>query len=255
MDKQPYGWMIIITIFIYLCTIVNLIKMSEVMKVVDGEMMVSALQTLVHKPLLASDEETDMLLVEIARKQGLVNKYSMANLIALTDKTRSEISGLREEITKSEIEEILEDWRMKGYVIIRTPNWQNELTNRETGFNFNIPYIITSTNRKWAIHGDYQALYQVPIQNWIGDMPEFIVDKAIEFRNAFKQLAIMFVARRSKVKELVSNFVKQDPVLIGVVNKDYSVVLDMWDVVDEELKQISLLTIDPELENVDKSNL
>jgi len=220
--------------------------MSE-MKIVDGELMVQTLQSMRHDTTLPDLTEIEALVGERERRRGLVSRYRQAGFTAMSDKIQNEADAILIEIGKLKLEERLNAFREAGYFVMNAPEWRGELSGAETGLNFDIPYIIVSPNRKFAEHMDYQALYKVGIQNWVGDVPSQVLEavEQVQTDTGFSvgQLGILFVALRSKVLELVADFVRQDPVLVADLG-DHYVVLKMW---GDDLADLSLALLDTDL--------
>ena len=225
--------------------------MSE-MKVVDGKLMVQTLQDMKHCITLPDPTEIEALTGERDRREGLVSRYREAGFTAMSDKLQNEARAIGIEITKLTFEEKLNVFREAGYFVMSAPKWKAKLLGIETGLDFDIPYIIVSHNRKFAEHMDYQALYKVGIQNWVGDVPAQVLEAVeqvqLDTELHVDQLAIMFVARRSKVLDLVADFVRQDPVLVADLGTNY-VVLKMW---GDDLADLSLALLDTDLLEANK---
>lgn len=209
--------------------------------------MVQTLQSMKYDTTPPDPAEIEALTGERERRRELVDRYRIAGFTAMSDKLQNEARAIGMEIGKLSFEEKLNAFREMGYFVMKAPEWRGELSGAETGLNFDIPYIIVSSNRKFAEFADYQALYRVGIQNWVGDVPAQVLEavEQVQIDTGFSvgQLGIMFVARRSKVLELVADFVRQDPVLICDLGSHY-VVLRMW---GSDLENISLALLDTDL--------
>jgi len=225
--------------------------MSE-MKDVDGTLMVQTLQSMKHDTTLPNPTEIGTLMMEKMKREKLKDRYRQAGFTAMSDKMEIEADAIWTEIGKLTFEEKLNALREMGYFVMNAPEWRGKLTGVETGLNFDIPYIIVSPNRRFAEHMDYHALYKVGIQNWVGEVPPQVLEAVervqIDTDLRVEQLAILFVARRSKVLELVADFVRQDPVLFCDLGSHY-VVLKMW---GADLEPISLALLDPDLLEANK---
>lgn len=225
--------------------------MSE-MKNVDGALMVQTLQSMKHDVVLPDPTEAEALTREKEKRWDMIDRYRKAGFIAMSDKLQNEAQAIETEIGKLTFEEKLNTFREMGYFIMKAPEWRGKLSGNETGLNFNIPYIIVSSNRKFAEFQDYQALYKVGIQNWVGDVPPQVLEAVeqiqIDTHLHVEQLAILFVARRSKVLELVADFVRQDPILIADLGT-HCVVLRMW---GNDLADMSLALLDLDLLETNK---
>ncbi len=228
-----------------------MLKMSE-MLIVDGKLMVKTLQSMKYDTALPDLTEMEALIGEQEMRRGLVERYSKAGFTAMSDKIQNEARAIGAEIGKLTFEEKLNAYREMGHFVMKAPEWRGTLSGEETGMNFDIPYIIVSPNRKFAEHMDYQALYKVGIQNWVGDVPAQVLEAVeqvqVDTDLRVEQLAILFVARRSKVLELVADFVRQDPVLVADLGTHY-VALKIW---GADLADISLALLDPELLETNK---
>ena len=176
----------------------------------------------------------------------LARRYGKAGFGAMSDKQIAIGQALDSESRKGQMELRCLEWREKGKFVLTEPEWDGTLQLfGETGNILGVPYKIVSEKDKFATHMDYQALYKVDIQNWVGDVPIQVLEAVEEMRGKFSDLSIWFVARRSAVENLIANFVKQDPILCGRIGKNY-VVLKMW---GDDLEEISLALIDPTLES------
>ncbi len=222
------------------------------MAIVDGKLMVKTLQSMKHDTTLPDLTEIEALVGERERRRGLVDRYRQAGFQAMSDKLWNESLAIGIEITKLTFEEKLNAYREKGYFVMKAPEWRGKLSGAETGLTFDLPYIIVTPNRKFAEHMDYQALYKVGIQNWVGDVPSRVLEAVeqiqVDTDLRVGQLAILFVALRSKVLELVADFVRQDPVLVADLG-DHYVVLKMW---GADLEPISLALLDTDLLEANK---
>jgi len=215
------------------------------LKIVDGELMIKAVQ---EQQLVSTtdSEEINAMRNEASNLYELSRRYSQAGFSAMGEKQLAIGQALHAEVTKGESEMRSLEWREKGKFVISEPEWDATLEMfAETGNPLFVPYKFVTVKEKIGTHMDYQALYKVNIQNWVGDVPIQVLEVVEEMRYEFSELSIWFVARRSAVKDLIANFVKQDPILCGKIGDNY-VVLKMW---GDDLEEMSLALIDPTLES------
>jgi len=178
-------------------------------------------------------------------------EYSVAGFDALAQKIqREDMVEVWAKKTHAEYLKILQEWRDRGFFVINTPEW----TNTKIVNGVEIPFMLasrTSWRNLMSMHQDYQALFCVLIRNFVGDVPLSVVEACSQFRNSFDELGIMFVAKMSAIENLVRNFVREDPVLVGMIHNcpDHMVVLKMW---GEDLNEISLTLLDEASEGVNE---
>ena len=212
------------------------------MKTVDGQLMIEAVQEYKLEPI---GEDAPSLRAKATSLYELSRRYNRAGFGAMSDKQSAIAESLMTEVNSIEkIDEALV-WREKGKFVLTEPKCDSEIRIDSVC----VPYKFISEKGQWAKFTDYQALYKVNIENWVGDVPIQVLEAVEEFKSQFSQLSIWFVARRSAVENLVKNFVKQDPILVGRIGWDHTganyVVLKMW---GDDLEELSLALIDPTLE-------
>jgi hypothetical protein len=212
------------------------------MKTVDGQLMIEAVQEYKLEP---TGEDAPSLRAEATNLYNLSKRYSRAGFGAMGDKQSAIADSLvKEAQTIEKVDEAL-TWREQGKFVLSEPKWDSHIYVDSVY----VPFKFISEKGQWAKFTDYQALYKVDIQNWVGDVPIQVLEAVEEFKSKFNELSIWFVARRSAVENLVKNFVKQDPILVGRIgwNLDEAnyVVLKMW---GDDLEELSLALIDPTLE-------
>ena len=157
---------------------------------------------------------------------------------AKADNLNSKITQKRNEVYENEKFAELGELRGEEYFTIKLPEWDGYKKVDEV----DVPYLRTGSVKKdFANNLDFQALFMVNINNFVGDIPECVYDAVEQYQEKFKNFAIMFVARISKISELVKNFVKQDPILVGLTNDNYGVVLKMW---GNDLEEIDLALLE-----------
>lgn len=203
--------------------------------------MVKTVQDLKFEPThLDVDEEK----IEALEQQRL--KASKLGFLAKADSLNGEIGKLRNMSQMNETMSKIEELKELGYFIIKMPEWDDE---KEVEGGLKIPYLrVGNVSRTMAGHMDFQALFLCNIQNFVGDIPECVYDAVELNQSKFREFAILFVARISKLGELVKNFVRQDPILLGLTENGYGAVLKMW---GDDLKEIDLALLDED----SKSNL
>jgi len=211
------------------------------MKTVDGQLMIKAVQEFKLEP---TGEDAPSLRAEAKNLYNLARRYNVAGFGAMGDKQESIAESLMNEVhTIERIDEALV-WREQGKFVLSEPDWDSEIWIDSVC----VPFKFISDKGQWAKFTDYQALYKVSIENWVGDVPIQVLEAVEEFKSKFSELSIWFVARRSAVENLVKNFVKQDPILVGKIGlhgEPQYVVLKMW---GDDLEELSLALIDPTLE-------
>ena len=216
----------------------------ENLPVVDGGLMVQVVKRMKAPEI----EVLDMSYIEaqIEDTRSLMSETRDAGFLAQSQKLENDIRKLHQEMRNSEKLKTIQEYRDRGYFVINVPEWDDDLVLTYPTGTVTVPYRFVS-RRSWrraiALHDDYQALYMVPIKNWCGDIPLSVMDACKEMAHEFLELAIMFVAKRSEVRDLIGNFVKQDPILVGRMNTDNLVVLKMW---GDDLNDIDLALLEDE---------
>lgn len=206
---------------------------------VNGQLMLETVKA--WKYDLVPHDNTEALLLKIDELKEKFAKYNSAGFRAMASRMSDQITGIRNLIHETRKQDRIVEWREQEFFVIKIPQWDGKLTVLE-GRNepLFVPYKIVdevSYKRAIATHGEYQALFEVPIANFAGNVPMSVVDKVLEHRENFQQFTIMFVAPNTKLSELVKSFPRQDPLLIGRLFDDIGVVLAMW---GEDLELIDL---------------
>lgn len=215
---------------------------------------------------------------EIKKKENLIKKYKKAGFNSIYDNKRGEtVKPLEKELRILRGENMLalqaEKYRKLGYLVIQDPKWDGHF-GYETQTDFwsgetskivvlksnrardRIPCKIFGGRKKYDFllfgwdtkNTNFRALFCAPIDQYLSDVPEFVLDKVIEERKKgiFSQFDIMFVANRDDVLNMVKGITRQrplDPILIGRLNgtgtetSRQGAVLAMW---GDDLEEIDL---------------
>ena len=208
---------------------------------VDGQLMVRTLSMMEAPHFEVPDIAYLSQQIEDIQNQG--SELVSAGFLAQEQVNRLEtVPELRRKLDHARKLESIQDWRNQGFFVINVPEW----TGVEMVDGVSVNYKLTSrTSMRNAMRGnlDFQALYSVGIQNWIGDIPSAVIEASKEFGHMLYDMSIMFVAKRSILPTLVRNFVNEDPVLVGRIpsSPDHCVILKMW---GDDLEELSLELLD-----------
>lgn len=202
--------------------------------------MVKVVQDLGFEPInINVDLDSIKLLESESQRARRLGFYAKA------DDLENKISAKKRTISQNETLTELSNLRQEGYFTIKLPEWDDY---KEID-GIRIPYLRTgSVTKDLNNHLDFQSLFMVNINNFVGDIPECVYDAVEKYCEKFGNFAILFVARMSKIGELVKDFVRQDPILLGLTHDGYGVVLKMW---GDDLEEIDLAL----LEKSDNTNL
>jgi len=204
---------------------------------VDGGLMLRTLSMMEAPHFDVPDSA--FIAQQISDMQERSSDLSSAGFLAQEQVNRLEtIPNLQKKLTHARKLESIQDWRDQGFFVINVPEW----TGIENIDGVMVNYKLTSrTSMRNAMrmNSDFQALYSVPIMNWIGDIPSAVIEASKEFGHLLRDMSIMFVAKRGALENLVRSFVNEDPVLVGRIpsSPDHCVILKMW---GDDLEELSL---------------
>jgi hypothetical protein len=206
---------------------------------VNGSVMVGAFQQLEREEETKSVNHLEIVerIEELKEHQEF---YRVGGFRAQSERIGRQIRDLKNIINMSEFEAKLTEYRDLGKWVINIPEWDGEKVIQldENHDAVVVPYKIVKSSAKkdFANFNDLQALFSVPIANFSGEVPLWVAKKCGQLREEGKtNLHVMFVARLSKIRDLIKSFPKQDPAIVEMLGNDIGVIHTVWGDDHEEI--------------------
>ena len=191
------------------------------------------------------NHDVDTLNAQIEQKRDSLKKYRDAGFNTLYKAKKEQIISpdvrkLNTMKTDNSLSEDAQRFRDLGYFVIRDPKWDGyfgkvkrsyrttiEFSEHKTNSNMipgkklnNHKLYIPFTNYYLDFDWNFKALWCSPVDRFMGDVPDFVLERIVEEKEKglFAGFDIFFVARQSKLEDMVEGIVREepiDPILVG----------------------------------------